>query len=181
MFYPFFLRPFRRRKTKTTRFSDVLKKNLCVILVDMQEYYIRQLRDGDADRIIPQQKKILEWCANNDIPVVVLEFRGEGQTREDLNVLVSKVPTHIHIVKTTDSGFTYTILDEWLKSKEIKSLLLMGINACHCVKDTAADAVNLGYKIYTSSDLIGGMNHHDDDNAIGWYSKNGTIIELQPV
>ncbi len=68
-------------------------------------------------------------------------------------------------------------MDPWLKEKKAKTLLLMGIHSCACVLSTAKSAINLGYDIVTSHDLVTRCNlsscvggEHD------WYAKNGVYV-----
>ena len=46
---------------------------LVVILIDMQQYFIRGLKKENKERIIANQIFIIKWCAQENIPIVVLE------------------------------------------------------------------------------------------------------------
>lgn len=65
---------------------------------------------------------------------------------------VAPLPTEIVLQKTTFSAFKSTNLDFVLKNHGIDSLVLVGgLTGC-CVMNTAIDAKELGYKIYTVPD-----------------------------
>lgn len=147
-----------------------------VILVDMQEGFIRNLRYGECDRIIPNQLEILRHCCSVNIPVVVLEFFGFGPTIRTLKKEVKKNPNHRYIKKDYDSGFYRTALHAHLQSLGVKHIFLMGINADYCVKDTAEDAIKKGYKIITCNEVISGQYHHSHDNSVPWFRANGRYV-----
>jgi nicotinamidase/pyrazinamidase len=52
-----------------------------------------------------------------------------------------------------DDGGAETEMDQILKKNGIKELIIYGIAADYCVKDTAIDAVNAGYKVTVIDDL----------------------------
>ena len=59
------------------------------------------------------------------------------------------------IIKTSDSGFEDTNLDDVLKIDGKKNLLVCGFNLCACVYSTAADGVARGFKVSVILDLSG--------------------------
>lgn len=59
-----------------------------------------------------------------------------------------------------------TTLDEYLKSKNVKHLILAGIATDYCVKYTALDALELGYKVTIVLDAIRGVSAVDSAKAI---------------
>jgi nicotinamidase-related amidase len=59
------------------------------------------------------------------------------------------------IVKTDHSAFSSPAFRQYLKSREIDTLLVCGFLAEYCVKQTALDALELGYKVHLLDDCIG--------------------------
>jgi len=157
--------------------SVLSEKGLAIVLVDMQAGFVGGLRTGSLKRIVPNQKRVLKLASNRRIPVAVLEFKGYGETLPELTELAKACPGYTAFEKYVDSGFSSGAFISWLENHaKAKSLFLMGINAGYCVKATAAGAIRRGYKIVIHPDMIAGMSHHRDDDHIGWYRKNGTVI-----
>lgn len=148
--------------------------NLVVILIDMQFLFVDQLSSGERDRIIPHQISIIQYCAKNNIPIVVLEYNGCGKTIDILQEELQKVKKLKIITKEYDNGFLHTDLDNVLKKLKAKKLFLMGINAAACVLSTAQGALRFkdNYKIITHQSVIAG----GVDISIDWYKKNGAIV-----
>ena len=166
-----------RRKGREKAFN-LLEENIAVMLVDMQEDFVKHLRRGEADRIIPNQLAILKRCRELSIPVVVLELRVKefGKTIKILMDEISKNPSKWVIEKDFDDGFYLTNLDSSLKYLNIKKIFIMGINADFCVRDTARTAIKLGYKIVTSGHVIAGQPDHSKNNSIIWFANNGSCV-----
>ncbi len=159
--------------------EEKLRKLLAVILIDMQEDFVKDLRAGEAKRIIPNQLEILKYCNQFSIPIVVLELNVQsyGKTNE---ILLNEAKKNHHfrlIGKEYDNGFFKTELDYHLKALGIKKLFIMGINANYCVKETARGAIDNGYKIMTSNEVISGQSGHSRYNSIDWFKSNGRCVD----
>jgi nicotinamidase/pyrazinamidase len=71
-----------------------------------------------------------------------------------------------------------TQLDDYLKEQGVTELFIMGLATDYCVKFTALDAVELGYKVNIISEGCQGVNLNNNDvgNAMVEMTKNGVII-----
>lgn len=58
-----------------------------------------------------------------------------------------------------------TQLDDFLKSKNVTDLYILGLATDYCVKFTALDAVELGYNVYVVIDGCRGVNINPNDVA----------------
>ena len=150
--------------------------NSTVVLVDMQPNFVKAVRHGRAAVIIEHQRQILRKCAREDIPVIVLEYENEGSTIKELTDALQYVPRSVVISKSRNSGFTNPELETQLQKFKTEAILFMGINAAACVKVTAEHAIDCGFEIMTSVDLIAGQYDHPRDDAIDWYRRNGRVI-----
>lgn len=168
-------------------FADKTKKpldknTLAVILIDMQTRFVEHLRTGEAERIIPNQLTALKHCNKTGIPIIVLEYDSRkhssfGKTIAVLRSEAKKNSKGCLIRKEWNSGFVMTGLHSYLESLRVKNLFLMGINADHCVKQTAKDAIRRGYEIATSKDVISGQERHSKDNSLRWFQANGHHLD----
>jgi nicotinamidase-related amidase len=159
-----------------SQLSKIDSKNLVVLLIDMQDFYI----DSEEKKgLIPNQISVLEVCRGKDIPVIVVEYDGCGETTSSLLEKIKEIPSPnvYKITKSSDNAFNRSELHDLLIKLEAETLLLMGINACACVFLTASNAVQLGYKIITSEGLIAGFclscRKGDESGRYEWYKKNG--------
>jgi nicotinamidase-related amidase len=179
--------------------EGVIDKNrTAIVLVDMQdrveygsEYALetqhthhRPIEVGKALRKVTQweekeenMKRVLRYAANNDIPVVILEYTLLGFTSNDLIRAVGSAEYKI-IKKYSSSafgklpvtelkkvdgewvesqGFIETEVEEHLESLDVETLVMMGFHRYDCVYNNAKDAVGLGYRVISAPDLaIGG-------------------------
>lgn len=71
-----------------------------------------------------------------------------------------------------------TGLGDFLKEKDVKEVYIMGLAADYCVKFTALDAVDLGFKTYLVEDGTRGVNIQEDDtlNAFKEMKEKGIIF-----
>jgi nicotinamidase/pyrazinamidase len=72
-----------------------------------------------------------------------------------------------------------TGLDQWLKSKGISEIYLCGLATDYCVKFTALDAAQLGFKVHLLSHASRGVNLHPNDvsNALSELRRAGVILQ----
>ena len=125
--------------------------------------------------------RVLEYAGRNKLPVLVLEYHGEGSTIDVLKEKVDSLATTVtYVAKPHDSGFKNTDLDERLKQLSVSEVVLMGINASACVKATGESALKNGFGITTSLDLITdhpsvlsplGIGHR----SVNWYKQHGVV------
>ena len=71
---------------------------LVVILIDMQQFFIRGLKKENKERIIANQIFIIRWCAQENIPIVVLEYEKYGETIDVLIEELKKVKYLYHVI-----------------------------------------------------------------------------------
>jgi len=148
-----------------------------LLLIDMQPYYI----DSDEKKeLIPNQVSVLRECFCRDIPIFVVEYDGKGRTDDQLHEVldVNHSKGYYTITKSRDDAFSEAKLGNLLKKLKAESLVLMGINACACVFRTANSAVEKGYRIITSEDLIAGYCERcNEAERRAWYREHSVYLE----
>lgn len=151
---------------------------LAVIVIDMQDYFIGNSQE--KKRLISYQTEVLEFCKDYNIPVIVAEYAKRGPTTDKLQRVLACLPqANVKMLtKKGNNAFEGTNLSLVLKELGTQYLLVMGINACSCVLETARTAVNMGLKIITSRTLIAGVCDSCSINATHeWYAQNGVYPE----
>lgn len=171
------------QQEQKTNQAQTIDNKVAVLLIDMQEIYLTNVSDEEKKREIPYQLEVLDYCKKNNLPVFVLEFAGFGDTIPILKDKIDSSDKKSYIIKTCRNGFHETSLDEQLKSENIKHLLLMGLYASACVRSTAENALDRGYNILTSKDLIADENSdsYDPESTVlesrWWYKEKGIYRE----
>ena len=159
--------------------KNTLKGKIAVLIIDMQDFFLNKFTDGKRKTLIRNQCKVIDFCAKRKIPLIFLEYKDRGNTVTILQKSLENISCVKTITKDSNGGFTDTDLDETLKNHNVKSVVLMGINASGCVQDTAIGALNRGYEIVTSKDIIASSTMRDSNlnTSRKWYSKNGLFFE----
>ncbi|TSC62985.1 MAG: hypothetical protein Athens041674_356 [Parcubacteria group bacterium Athens0416_74] len=149
-----------------------------VVLIDMQPDFVSGLREYVTARVVHMQKLVLAECARLDIPAVALEYRRHGATIPELAAALERVPRRNLIVKTNDDGFHGTDLKSVLTRFDVRSPVLMGINAHACVLQTADSGLRHGFAVKTSEDIIADQGSSGIYySAKRWYEVNGCLLK----
>lgn len=166
-------------------------KNLGILLIDMQEFFIKKCHPKEMEILIKSQKKLLNFAYKKEIPVFVLEYISVGETIEELEEELSKNKSYF-MRKEGDNGFIIAPpyiedtfeeikqnrkLRNLLNEEKIQNLILTGIHKDASVLKTAIGAKNRNYNIFTSEELSDRTK-----KEIPWFYENSnhyqTLSEL---
>ncbi len=142
------------------------QSDTAVILVDMQDFFLKNFLPSIKKNLIENQLRVIDICVKKKIPFIILEYKCRGVFRGSLIQDLDKKIQNVHkevVVKEHNSGFTKTKLDSILKQLRVKKLLIMGVNANGCVQDTAIGAFGRGFKVVTSCGVMGSASRSDLD------------------
>ncbi|PIN93437.1 hypothetical protein COU54_02860 [Candidatus Pacearchaeota archaeon CG10_big_fil_rev_8_21_14_0_10_31_24] len=151
--------------------------DLAIIVIDMQEGFLKRISYEELTRILPGQLALLEHCKSKKIPTIFLEYTGEGPTYQVLKDRAKGIPDFEIMTKSDDNGFCQPKLKSKLKRLNVQHICLAGINAEACVKKTAERALSEGLKIISSKDIIGSYNYGVVQSTNKWFAKYGTHYE----
>jgi len=148
-------------------------KDLAIVIVDMQEPYVKSVRESEMMLELPNYLDVLDHADRYGVPVFVLENKGSGSTIPKLRNRLARMKTAEEpIKKYFPNGFYKTDFHQRLKEKGIKKLLFMGVYASKCVKETAHVALMQGYEVYTSGQLMA-----DWEDRMEWWFKRDTTYK----
>ncbi len=164
-----------------TAFAKVEVASTAVVIVDMQEGFYE--RGGVTHTrgllsLVSRQIELLNWAVANDVPVLIFEYNGFGETDPRLTNILKGAET-TSITKFNDNGFadrSKKAAVAYLLKHRIKTLIMAGINGAYCVHDTARGAISEGFDVITSSDIVGNLNQNPPiypNNT--WYFKNNSL------
>ncbi|MDP2908028.1 MAG: isochorismatase family cysteine hydrolase [Nanoarchaeota archaeon] len=156
-----------------TEKPKVKADKLAVLVIDMQDFWLSEIDEKELETELPYQTEVLNYCDKNNIPVFVIEYKNCGPTTAYLSNKLKDMPKKEYITKTNRSAFERTNLEEKLKASGVDTLILMGVYASHCVKGTAEGALDAGFYIITSKDLIADDKHNNKKESIEWYKEKG--------
>jgi maleamate amidohydrolase len=139
--------------------SNAFAQKIAVVIVDMQYgFYTRArvLQTNGLIQLVSHQQQLLTWAKQKKLPVLFFEYDGYQETDSALtNTLWGyKFKT---ITKYDDNGFhgkSGYEADQFLHSQNVDTLVIAGINASGCVKRTVVGAIQYGYKVISSSDIV---------------------------
>ncbi len=157
--------------------------DIAVVIVDMQEFFLKDFSVSDRDRFIKNQLAIIDQCLLRRTPFVLLEYMtngiNRGKTIQKISNKIKGVAKKI-IIKENNGGFTDTNLDEVLKDFGVKNILLMGLNANGCIQDTAIGAINRNYKVIIVEGTTASSSRKDllmSRNNKKWFMGNTQFFE----
>ena len=75
-----------------------------------------------------------------------------------------------------ESKYENTGLDNWLKTKNITNIILVGVATDFCVYNTAKDCVRLGYKVHLILSCIRGVFPKSTEDALTDLKNKGVIF-----
>ncbi len=164
-----------------------LSGNWAVLLIDMQPRFLQGLDEIRREKLVAYQMSVIRYCADCNISLVVVGF-DEESTIETLTRATEAVPRCEKVTKNTADAFSRPELLNYLRGWNIDGVVLMGIYAEECVKETAKSAIGNHLEIATSGELIADVirlkiaksgkltSFANDDGGVlnpRWYKRHG--------
>jgi nicotinamidase-related amidase len=154
-----------------------------LLIIDMQNDFVREdspLRVKDAEKIIPRVKRALEVFRQKHLPVfhVLRVHRKDGSDVEVFRrEIFGRTPFAIEgtpgadvirdlapqdeeylICKIRMSAFMQTELDLMLRSLEVDSVFVCGIQTPNCIRTSVFDASALNYRTFLIENAVAAQN-----------------------
>lgn len=144
-----------------TLFGQEGEPRYAILVVDMQDYFLRAFKEGSREELIENHVDLLIEANEKSIPVAAVKY-GNGpnmQFTEAILETIEEMRTKEIIIKNGDDSFYNTSLERVLRTWSSNSLIIGGVNANACVKDTAETAkkkvtVSQVQKIFLVKDLL---------------------------
>ena len=173
-----------------------------LVVIDLQEWF-RQDHPGPFwEPLLENTARALEAMRQRGVPVVhvVTRYRRdrsdwpaawqhleeiwclEGTPGVEVMTPVRPIEGEPIVVKTRFSGFYETDLECTLSELDVDTLLLAGYSSDVCVRMTAMDAYNRGYRLYLLRDCVHG-DREETESSIGylrWLTRT-RIVSLEEI
>jgi len=134
-----------------------------LLLIDVQNYYLRIVPQRDKDLAIYFINILIDLFRENGFPIVRIYHNNEENGPRPNSVDFEYPPQilvnneDIQIIKTYSDGFNKTRLNSVLRENGINTLFLCGLSAVGCVLATRTGGMNNDYKTFIVKDAI--MSH----------------------
>lgn len=128
-------------------------ENTALLIVDVQNALVDD-KPFNLDNTLANIKKLQDTCRANKIEVIYIQHDGEKEDNLepfskgwDIHHSIYPESGEKIIRKTYNSAFKNTELEEYLDSKNIKTLILVGMQTEYCIDTTCRVAFEKGYKL----------------------------------
>jgi len=140
-----------------------------LLLLDIEPLTCNQESRPRCVAAVPAMAKFLQRSRSAHLPVFYSNTgRGSRET-----VLPPVAPKDDEpIVKSSVNKFFNTKLDELLKAKNVKTIIVCGTSASGAALHTATGAAQLGYKIVLPVDCVPGSSLYEEQSSV-WSLLNG--------
>ncbi len=128
-----------------------MSKNTALLIVDVQEFLIEHAFQGNA--LVERIEKLLTRARDLQIPVLYIqhcEDEGEFEIGTPTWQIHHAIPPEEHepvIHKFACDSFLDTTLSDELESRDIKHLVIVGLQTEYCIDTTSRRAISLGYDV----------------------------------
>ena len=176
-----------------------------LLIIDVQNDFCPggSLAVGGGDLIIPRLNSVARAFAKAKLPVFFsrdwhppnhCSFRSQGGSWPPHCVMGTeganfpprlRLPTGASIInKATKpdveaySAFQGTGLEKKLRRRRVNEIYIGGLATDYCVKESAINALGVGFKVYVMKDCIKGVNlrKDDSDQALAAMKQNGARL-----
>lgn len=121
-----------------------------LMIIDVQEY-TAAMPLYNRENFLLGLKMLTEACRSAAIPVIFIRHIPTGSTAETAETrilpLLEPRPEEKVFVKRFNSAFKDTGLDEYLRGRSMRRLILTGIKTEQCVDTTCKTAFERGYEL----------------------------------
>jgi nicotinamidase-related amidase len=154
-------------------FSFIDPKDTLLLIIDIQEKFQPVL--NNFDRVLDNSKKLIKAANLLDIPIIVTEQypKGLGKTVRELEEELAK---HEKIEKISFDCFRNKKFQETIGKKEVKNLVICGIESHVCVYQTCLSALENNFNVYLIADAVSSRKKSDYDIALRSIEKQGANL-----
>lgn len=164
------LKPYRERK------AEIDSRHAALLVIDIQNFFRRIARP-----ILENIQNVIRFCRQKNIPIIFTQH-GHTDPSSDAGVLgewwgqvvlrgtedwkflpeIRIEPKDTVLAKTRYSAFYETDLENLLRSKGIRDLIISGVMTNLCCETTARDAFMRDYRVFFLIDgtATGKADHH---------------------
>ena len=157
-----------------TPYTSLLSRDrVALAVIDMQESFRRIIPDFDA--VAERIAKAVQGAALLKVPIVVTEQYPRGLKRTAI-----EIATHLNgapvLEKTCFSSVGADGFAEHLESRDVRQVLLCGIEAHICVTQTTLDLLSRGFEVHLLIDCITSRDPRSGTYSAVDFSRSSTPL-----
>ena len=144
-----------------------------IVIMDLQERLLPSIQN--MDNVVDSNKILIQASVLLELPIVVTEQVPEklGRTIADL----FKDDEGFQLFeKATFSAFGSNAFREMLDIRQVKHIVLSGIETPICIFQTAMDALSLGYTVTILEDCVGARRETDASRCLSQLVHSGVSV-----
>lgn len=148
------------------------KANTALLVIDLQERLMPVI--AGKDDIFKNTNILIDGCVVLNVPIVITEQypKGLGHTCAEVKIPEGNQP----IEKVCFSCVQSTDVLNTLNAKNIRSLILCGVEAHICVLKTVLEAVQRDFEVHVIADAIGSRVPYNKEIALIRMQQAGAFI-----
>ena len=153
-------------------------RQAALLVVDMQHYFLDEdshafVPSGPA--ILPNVSRLVQWVRSAGRPVVFTYFAVkegeedpigrwwgrtvfEGTPESGIVRELQPIEGELVLRKSSYSSFHETVLEEFLKSRDTRSLVVTGVLTNLCCETAAREAFSCGFDVFVPPDATAAFN-----------------------
>lgn len=153
----------------------MISKNTALILIDVQKGFDDPMwgKRNNLNAENNMARLLYEW-RKHKMPVCHIYHESKtlnlpltkGSVGTEIKDIVKPIDNEPSFNKQVNSALIDTGLENYLRSNNIKDLVIVGLTTDHCVSTTARMAENLGFSVIVSSDGTATFDRKDNKGKI---------------
>jgi len=154
------------------------KSDTALLIIDIQERILGVMQNSET--LIENTLKLIKGSKILNIPIFYTEQypKGLGETSSKLKEELSDIEA-VQKLSFSCSG-AGNLFDE-MKKKEIKQVVICGIESHVCVQQTALDLLANGFQVNIAADAVSSRRVFDYNIALNRMAKHGAEITTTEV
>ena len=136
----------------------VASKETALLVIDIQHgLFEHKSPIYNADHLLQTINNLIDRAHQADMPVVFFQHINKGILKKNvpgwkLHPDLKTCETDTFMEKKHGSAFQDTLLDDWLRSHGITTLIMCGLTTHGCIKATCKDGLKNGYHVFLAAD-----------------------------
>ena len=149
------------------------KSKTALLIIDIQEKILSVMQNPEI--IVSNTIKLIKGFKILGSPILITEQypKGLGPTQKDIAIELRDIRT---FQKMSFSGICAENLFPELRNKNIKQVVIAGIEAHVCVQQTALDLIANNFQVNLAADAVSSRKKIDYETAIGRMRKHSIEI-----
>lgn len=132
-----------------------------LLVIDVQNFFFHEKHPiYHGEEVLDKIKSLILKARTSGIPVIYMQhlfgdkigIQIDGTPLGAIHQAITPNQDDVVICKTTPDSFLGTNLDEMLKEKDIKKLIVAGFQTDFCIDTTCRRAFSLGYDVVLAGD-----------------------------